>query len=264
VIDFTFDDSLPNKGKQKVDVEMVDVLDRPRTSVTLDGDAAEASGRWPDFAELALVRAEEELPRWGRSILEFRDAANPDTEPFFALNDKDEVQHWEYIKGLCKHSVRSLRMVTDTLVWQMSGAFEVSHVRFNISLGPYPLFPLGSDFGFNHGQELKERSHRKSLLIHHESGVWAALPRQRALIEEVNKRLSKKSVEANELPVAHVALREEAAQAREVVAKAREDTTKAQEEAAKTREDHAPLLAHVKELEEDVTLASGQRDALNV
>jgi hypothetical protein len=53
----------------------------------------EASGGWPDFAELALVRAEEELPRWGQSTLEFRDAANPDTEPFFALDDKDEVQH---------------------------------------------------------------------------------------------------------------------------------------------------------------------------
>jgi chromosome segregation ATPase len=33
---------------------------------------------------------------------------------------------------------------------------------------------------------------------------------------------------------------------------------------AKAREDLAPLLAHVKELEEDVALVSGQRDALNV
>jgi uncharacterized protein (DUF3084 family) len=44
----------------------------------------------------------------------------------------------------------------------------------------------------------------------------------------------------------------------------REDTTKAREEAAKAREDLAPLLARVKELEEDVALVSGQRDALNV
>jgi BMFP domain-containing protein YqiC len=48
------------------------------------------------------------------------------------------------------------------------------------------------------------------------------------------------------------------------VAKTREDATKAQEEVAKTREDHAPLLARVKELEEDVALVSGQRNALNV
>jgi head-tail adaptor len=48
------------------------------------------------------------------------------------------------------------------------------------------------------------------------------------------------------------------------MAKAREDTTKAQEEAAKAHEDHASLLARVKELEEDVALASGLRDALNV
>jgi BMFP domain-containing protein YqiC len=39
---------------------------------------------------------------------------------------------------------------------------------------------------------------------------------------------------------------------------------KAQEEAAKAREDLAPLLARVKELEEDVALVSGQCDALNV
>jgi hypothetical protein len=54
---------------------------------------------------LVLVQAEEELSRWGRSTLEFRDAANPNAEPFFALDDKDEVQNWEYIEGLRKHSV---------------------------------------------------------------------------------------------------------------------------------------------------------------
>jgi chromosome segregation ATPase len=46
--------------------------------------------------------------------------------------------------------------------------------------------------------------------------------------------------------------------------KACEDVTKAQEEATKDREDHAPLLARVKELEEDIDLVSGQHDALNV
>jgi hypothetical protein len=44
--------------------------------------------------------------------------------------------------------------------------------------------------GFNYGQELKERSRRKSLFIRHESGVWAAFARQRALVEEANERLS--------------------------------------------------------------------------
>jgi hypothetical protein len=39
------------------------------------------------------MRAEEELPCWGRPTLKFRDATNPDAEPFFALDDKDEVQH---------------------------------------------------------------------------------------------------------------------------------------------------------------------------
>jgi uncharacterized protein (DUF3084 family) len=61
----------------------------------------------------------------------------------------------------------------------------------------------------------------------------------------------------DELRVVHAAVREEATQAREAKAKAREDV-------AKAREDLAPLLARVKELEEDVALVSGQRDALNV
>jgi hypothetical protein len=72
-----------------------------------------------------------------------------------------------------------------------------------------------------------ERSCRKSLFVRHESGVWAALPRQRALVEEANKRLSKKSAAADELRVVTTALKEEAEQARDAAAKAREDTTKA-------------------------------------
>jgi chromosome segregation ATPase len=94
--------------------------------------------------------------------------------------------------------------------------------------------------------------------------VWAALPRQRALVEEANQRLSKKSTEANELRVVTMALKEEAAQARDTAAKALEDTTKAREEASRAHEDLPLLLARVKELEEDVALVSGQHDALNV
>jgi chromosome segregation ATPase len=94
--------------------------------------------------------------------------------------------------------------------------------------------------------------------------VWAVLPRQRALVEEANHRLSKKSAKADELRVVTTALKEEAAQAWDAMAKAMEGVAKAPEEAAKAREDLAPLLARVKELEEDVALISGQRDALNV
>jgi chromosome segregation ATPase len=68
----------------------------------------------------------------------------------------------------------------------------------------------------------------------------------------------------DELRVVHAAVREEAVQAREAEAKAREDVSKAREEAAKAHEDLVPLLACMKELEEDVTLVSGQHDALNV
>jgi hypothetical protein len=76
-------------------------------------------------------------------------------------------------------------------------------------LARIPSIPLGPDFEFDCGQELKERSRRKSLFIRHESSVWVVLPCQWALVEEANKRLSKKSAEADELHVAHAALREE-------------------------------------------------------
>jgi hypothetical protein len=129
VIDLTVDDPPSVKGKQKADVETVDAPERPGTSVALGDDLAETSARWPDYAGLALVRAEEELPCWGRPTLEFWDASNPSAEPLFALDDKDKVQHWEYLEGLRKHSLQSLRMVSDTLVRGMSKAFEVSRVR---------------------------------------------------------------------------------------------------------------------------------------
>jgi uncharacterized protein (DUF3084 family) len=90
------------------------------------------------------------------------------------------------------------------------------------------------------------------------------LTHQWALIEEANEQLSKKSTEVDELRVIHAAVREEATQAQEAEAKVREDAVKAQEEEAKACEDLTPLLARVKELEEDVALVSRHRDALNV
>jgi hypothetical protein len=55
VIDLTSNDPLSDKGKQKADVKMVDASNRPRTSAAPDDDVAEASARWPDFVEQALV-----------------------------------------------------------------------------------------------------------------------------------------------------------------------------------------------------------------
>jgi GAF domain-containing protein len=94
--------------------------------------------------------------------------------------------------------------------------------------------------------------------------VWAALARQRARVEEANEWLYQKSAETSELRVPHVAVREEAVLAREAEAKAREDAARAREEAAKAHKDLAPLLARVKELEEDIALVGGQCNSLNV
>jgi hypothetical protein len=63
VIDLAVDDPPSDKGKQKADVEMVDASDRPGTPVAPEDDMAEASAKWPNFTELALVWSEEELSR---------------------------------------------------------------------------------------------------------------------------------------------------------------------------------------------------------
>jgi hypothetical protein len=85
----------------------------------------------------------------------------------------------------------------------MSGAFKVSRVYFNTSFGSAPFVSLVLIFGFDHHQEVKERSRRKSLFIRPKSGVWAALPHQWALVEEANRRLSKKSAKVDELHIVH-------------------------------------------------------------
>jgi hypothetical protein len=61
MIDLTSDNPPSDKGKHKADIEIVDTTDQPGTSMAPDGHMAKASARWPDFAELALVQAEDEL-----------------------------------------------------------------------------------------------------------------------------------------------------------------------------------------------------------
>jgi hypothetical protein len=63
IIDLIVDDPPSNKGKQKADVKIVDAPDQPGASAMSGDDLAETSARWPDYAGLALVRVEEELPR---------------------------------------------------------------------------------------------------------------------------------------------------------------------------------------------------------
>jgi hypothetical protein len=123
LIDLSLDDSPVDKGKQVVGVEGAEAVDQGGPPATV-----EASAAWPDLAELALMWAEEELSCWGRSALEFRDTANPSAEPVFALDDRDEVHHWEYVEGLRQHTMRSLRVASEALARGMSDAFEVSWI----------------------------------------------------------------------------------------------------------------------------------------
>jgi hypothetical protein len=55
LIDLTLDDSPADKGKQVADVKAAKAVDQASTSAALEGDQAEASARWPDYARLALV-----------------------------------------------------------------------------------------------------------------------------------------------------------------------------------------------------------------
>jgi hypothetical protein len=101
----TLDDTPLDKGKQVMGVDGGEATDQAGASTAAGaagavgeagpsagpGDAlAGSSSSWPDIAALAIARAEAEIPRWGAS-LQFRDAANPDAEPIFTLNDRDEV-----------------------------------------------------------------------------------------------------------------------------------------------------------------------------
>jgi hypothetical protein len=53
----------------------------------------------------------------------------------------DEVRYWEYVEGLRKHFMQSLRMVVETMVQNMSGAFEVGCLCLDILFGSTPFSP---------------------------------------------------------------------------------------------------------------------------
>jgi hypothetical protein len=90
------------------------------------GDApAGSSSSWPDIAALAIARAEAEILRWGGPSLQFRDAANPDAEPIFTLNDRDEVHRWEYLEGVRRHLDRLLHVVSEAVSRSIRDATEV-------------------------------------------------------------------------------------------------------------------------------------------
>jgi hypothetical protein len=137
-------------------------------STGLENAPAGPSSEWSDLAALALVRAEEEIPRWGGPSLEFRDASNPSADPVFALNDRDEVHHWEYLEGLRRHMDRSLRVVMEAVQRGMQDATEVcfglSIVLLSFCCLPFSRFSTFLVFS-NHDQELKERSRRKSWCV---------------------------------------------------------------------------------------------------
>ena len=81
-------------------------------------------------------------------------------------------------------------------------------------------------------QELEARSLRKSLFLRQERDVWDQLGQQRDLLANANKLLLAQNVEAEDLRLCCVDMRAKAATAQEQV---------------------APLVARVKELEEELT-----------
>jgi hypothetical protein len=156
IVDLTLDDSPLDKGKQVVGVEGGEAVDQAGASTAVGeagtageagpsagpGDApAGSSSSWPDIAALAIARAEAEIPRWGGPSLQFRDAANPDAEPIFTLNDRDEVHRWEYLEGLRRHLERVLHVATETVSRGMWDATEVCLTCQPFSRFSWCLFP---------------------------------------------------------------------------------------------------------------------------
>ena len=90
-------------------------------------------------------------------------------------------------------------------------------------------------------QELEARSLGKSLFLYQERDVWDQLGQQKDLLANADRLLSARSAEAEDLRLRCVDMKAEAAIAREQV---------------------APLAARVKELEEELTRAAGERDVL--
>ncbi|XP_066384925.1 uncharacterized protein [Miscanthus floridulus] len=90
--------------------------------------------------------------------------------------------------------------------------------------------------------ELEARSFGKSLFLRRERGVWDELCRQRELLAHANELLSARSAEAEDLRL-------------------RCDNREA--EAATAQGQVTPLVARVKELEEELTRVADERDASN-
>lgn len=87
-------DSPLDKGKERVDgVAAEEPLERLVVPTAPELGDTSPSSTWPDFTKLALIRAGEEVPSWGQPTLEFKDASNPEAEPLFVLDDKDEVAY---------------------------------------------------------------------------------------------------------------------------------------------------------------------------
>jgi hypothetical protein len=84
----------------------------PRTQ--LEGSAGSSSS-WPDIGDAEL----------GGASLPFRDAVNPDAEPIFILNDRDEVHRWEYLEGVRRHLDRLLQVASEAVSRSMRDATEV-------------------------------------------------------------------------------------------------------------------------------------------
>jgi chromosome segregation ATPase len=94
--------------------------------------------------------------------------------------------------------------------------------------------------------------------------VCAALSQQQVLVKEAQKQLSDRNAKMAELHVAYAVVKEEAMQAWAAEAVMCTNMDKAREKAAQAHRDLEPLSGRVKELKEDVSWVSRQRDALNV
>ena len=141
----------------------------------------------------------------------------------FSLEDVAEGGRWDTLEQYRELAVQSMQTAMSVMQRDLPGVTQV-----RISLSRVALFFLRAPLAVF--QELETRSLGKSLFLRRERGVWEQLRRQKGLLADAQELLSVRSAEVEDLRLRCVDLKAEVAMA---------------------KEQSAPLVAKIKELEEE-------------
>ncbi|XP_066337087.1 basal body protein 10-like [Miscanthus floridulus] len=186
-------------------VQTISSDDSSRGKEAADAEAAStAEQQVPDPAEgsSALVPLRPEPPGWNFPRVFWRDQADPEGEPVFALEDVAEGGRWDTLEEYRRLAVRSLQTAMTVMERDLPGVTR----------------------------ELETRSLGKSVFLRNERDIWDQLRRQKGLLADAQGLLSARSAEVEDLRLRCADI---------------------QAELAMAKEQSAPLVAKIKELEEE-------------